>query len=254
MTQSETTNELSAALAKAQGAMKAATFNKINPHYKNRYADLAAVVDAIRVPLSTNGLSYTQTTEIREGGFVLVTTLRHASGQWIASEYPLPVGAKPQELGSALTYARRYSLSAIACIAADDDDDAESAEKSGQTASTPQARVNPHVTRPEDLSDAKPRYDERGQRIDWIDTSEHRVERLSKAKARPVAELLNSTMRECRTVDELVEWAFDRAEQVASLPVDWEEILQNRYQEFLDELRVKATRPNGGPVNILQAG
>ena len=245
--QSETTNELSAALAKAQGEMKAATFNKINPHFKNRYADLAAVVDAIRVPLSSHGLSYTQTTEVREGGFVLVTTLRHASGQWVASEYPLPVGAKPQELGSALTYARRYSLSAIACIAADEDDDAEGAN--GQPSSVPKAvpRINPHVTRPEDVSDAKPRYDEDGTRIDWIDTSEHRVERLSKIKARPVADTLNKAMRLCKTPDELVDWGFDHAEQVASLPSDWEDIFQSRYQEFLDDLRKQ-------PDNILMAG
>jgi hypothetical protein len=253
--QSEQTNELSAALAVAQGAMKAATFNKINPHFKNRYADLAAVVDAIRGPLASNGLSYTQTTEIREGGFVLVTTLRHASGQWVASEYPLPAGAKPQELGSALTYARRYSLSAIACIAADDDDDAEGARKTDQTSSTPAARANPHVTRPEDLSDAKPRHDERGNRIDWIDTSEHRVERLSKAKARPVADLLNKDMRTNTTAQQLVEWGADRAEQVASLPADWEEIFQSRYQEFLDELRAKQPRlVKPEPDNLLQAG
>lgn len=53
--QSETTNELSAALAKAQRDMKAAAFNRINPHFKNRYADLTAVLDAIREPLATNG-------------------------------------------------------------------------------------------------------------------------------------------------------------------------------------------------------
>ena len=141
--QSETTADLSASLAKAQAQMKAAAFNKVNPHFKNKYADLASVLDAIRKPLADNGLSVTQTTEIREGGFVLVTTLRHASGQWIGSEYPLPMGAKPQELGSALTYARRYSLSAIACIAADDDDDAEAAQAGGQTASTPKAKVSP---------------------------------------------------------------------------------------------------------------
>jgi len=142
--QTENTNELAAALAKAQGAMQAAKFDKTNPHFRSKYASLAAVVDAIRKPLSDNALSYTQTTEIRDGAFVLVTTLRHASGQWIASEYPLPVakgakddGIKPQELGSALTYARRYSLSAIACIAADDDDDAEGARKDGQTNSKP---------------------------------------------------------------------------------------------------------------------
>lgn len=254
--QSEQTNELSGALSKAQSAMKAAAFNRINPHFKNKYADLASVIDAIRDPLASNGLSFTQTTEIREGGFVLVTTLRHSSGQWVASEYPLPIAAKPQELGSALTYARRYSLSAIACIAADEDDDAEGARATNQTSSAPQARQNPHVTRPEDLSDAKPRYDERGQRIDWIDTSEHRVERLTKAKARPVADVLNKAMRMNATAQELVEWGIDHSEQVASLPADWEEIFQSRYQEFLDELRAKKPNGNGKhePDNILAAG
>jgi hypothetical protein len=140
--QSETTADLNAALAKAQSAMKAAAFNKTNPHFKNRYADLASVIDAIRDPLTANGLSYTQTTEIRDGGFVLVTTLRHGTGQWIASEYPLPIAAKPQELGSALTYARRYSLSAIACVAADDDDDAEGARKEDQRSSAPTPKPN----------------------------------------------------------------------------------------------------------------
>jgi hypothetical protein len=61
----------------------------------------------------------------------LTTTLRHTSGQWISSEYPLPMGATPQQLGSALTYARRYSLSSIACIAADEDDDAEATRTNG---------------------------------------------------------------------------------------------------------------------------
>jgi hypothetical protein len=131
MSRSEQTAELSAALAKAQSSMRAAAFNRINPHFRSKYADLASVLDAIRKPLSDNGLSTTQVTEIREGQFLLVTTLWHASGQWIASEYPLPLGAKPQELGSALTYARRYSLSALVCIASEEDDDANAASKSG---------------------------------------------------------------------------------------------------------------------------
>lgn len=126
--QSEHINDLSAALAKAQGAMKTASFNRTNPHFKSKYADLASVLEAIREPLASNGLSITQTTQLRDAGLVLVTALRHASGQWIESEYPLPATVRPQELGSALTYARRYSLSAITCIAADDDDDGNAAE------------------------------------------------------------------------------------------------------------------------------
>lgn len=117
-----------------------------------------------------------------------------------------------------------------------------------QAVNEPEKRENPHVTRPADISDAKPRHDENGNRIDWIDTSEHRVERLSKAKARPVAATLNTAMRMCADPSELVEWGLEHAEQVASLPADWEEIFQNRYQEFLDELRA----PHN--ANILKAG
>ncbi len=129
--QSEQTNELAKSLASAQGMMKAAKFNKQNPHFKNKYADLAAVWDAIREPLSKNGLSVTQTMQTNgaDHELWLVTTLRHASGQWTESMYPLPPNAKPQEFGSALTYARRYSLSAIVGIASEEDDDANEAQK-----------------------------------------------------------------------------------------------------------------------------
>lgn len=129
MMESEQTAELAAALAKAQGAMRPAKMNRINPHFKSHFADLASVFDAVRQPLADNGLSVTQTTQIRDGGFILRTTLRHVSGQWIASEHPLPTNAKPQELGSAMTYAKRYSLSAMCGIAADEDDDGEATRK-----------------------------------------------------------------------------------------------------------------------------
>lgn len=127
--QSEQIDQLSTSLSKAQASMKAAIFNKINPHFKNRYADLSAVIDAVRKPLADNGLSVSQVMNMTPDRLTLVTTLMHNSGQWIKSEYPLPLDATPQQLGSALTYARRYSLSCIACIAADDDDDAEEATK-----------------------------------------------------------------------------------------------------------------------------
>jgi hypothetical protein len=89
------------------------------------------------MPLSDNGIAWTQTIEMRDGGLILATMLLHTSGQWIASEYPLPSSGKPQEMGSATTYAKRYSLAAIVGIAADDDDDADAAEKGGITVSAP---------------------------------------------------------------------------------------------------------------------
>lgn len=148
---SEAINEMAAALAKAQGEIENAALNKINPHFKNKYADLASVRDSIRAPLAKNGISYTQTMEFRETGMVLVTTLWHTSGQWISSEYPLPTTARPQELGSALTYARRYSLSAIVGNSADEDDDAEAAETAKQkieAAGKGKTAVKPPKTEP----------------------------------------------------------------------------------------------------------
>ena len=78
------------ALAKAQGAMQNAVMNRTNPHFKSKYADLSSVLDAIRAPLSSSGLSVVQTMQSGERGMVLKTTLMHASGQFISTEYPLP--------------------------------------------------------------------------------------------------------------------------------------------------------------------
>jgi hypothetical protein len=141
MMQSEQINELAAALAKAQGAMENAAKNKSNPHFKSTYADLAAVLDAIRTPLSNNGLSTVQTMEIAERCIVLRTTLLHSSGQFIATEYPIAVGLKPQEMGSSITYGRRYSLAAIVGIA-QDDDDANAAAKTSPPVVTP-SKISP---------------------------------------------------------------------------------------------------------------
>lgn len=122
--QSEQINELAAALAKAQSAFTHATKDSKNPHFGNRYADLASVWEAIRGPMTEAGLSVSQSTDITEhGNVVLFTTLLHSSGQWLRSRYPImPVKSDPQGYGSALTYARRYCLAAIVGITQDDDD------------------------------------------------------------------------------------------------------------------------------------
>jgi hypothetical protein len=134
--QSEQINELAKALSTAQAKIENATLNKINPHFKSKYADLSSVIDSIREPLSANGIAVSQNIETREGGMILRTVLMHSSGQWIASEFPLPQTARLQELGSALTYARRYSLSSMVCNSADEDDDANAAEDGKQKVET----------------------------------------------------------------------------------------------------------------------
>ena len=123
------TGNLVTALAAAQSEMKNAALNKTNPHFKSKYADLAAIRDAVVPVLAKHGLAITQTTGMYDGGFFLHTTLRHESGEIIESAYPLPLDvSKPQAMGSALTYARRYSLASICGISAEEDDDANAAQ------------------------------------------------------------------------------------------------------------------------------
>lgn len=125
----ETAGALAAALAKAQGEISNATFNKTNPHFKSKYADLASIRDAVTPALSKHGLSVTQLTDFTGERFVLRTRLMHSAGEYVESSYPLPLAAdKPQVMGSAISYARRYSLAAIIGIASEEDDDAEGAE------------------------------------------------------------------------------------------------------------------------------
>lgn len=131
MNRSPEIHELATALAKAQGAIEDAEKDRTNPHFKSRYADLASVRDAIRSPLSSNGLSFVQLAR-GEGGHVEVETiLMHSSGQFISEVLAMPVGQNtPQGFGSALTYARRYSLMAIVGVAAaEDDDDGDAASR-----------------------------------------------------------------------------------------------------------------------------
>lgn len=147
MNKSEQINELSTALAKAQSEIRGAVKDDTNPHYKMKYASLASVWDACRKPLSDNGLSVTQVTDINpQGEVVLLTTLHHSSGQYLGGAYPLrPVKDDPQGMGSALTYARRYTLASLVGVAPEDDDGEGStgrgdAPEGKQTQRTPNKR------------------------------------------------------------------------------------------------------------------
>ena len=127
--------EFVAALAKAQGVMKPAVFNRLNPHFKTRYADFTSCMDACRIPLSENGLAAIQYCETIDGKLNLVTMLAHISGQWMKSEFPLiPSKMDSQGIGSAMTYAKRYSLCGMVGIVADEegDDDGEAAVGRGR--------------------------------------------------------------------------------------------------------------------------
>lgn len=120
---SATLAEIAKALCKAQGEMRNAPKDTVNPFFKSHYADLAACWDMLRPVLSKNGLCVTQITKAQPEGTILITLLLHSSGEWIRGTYPInPKDASPQSLGSAITYAKRYALQAITGLSSEDDD------------------------------------------------------------------------------------------------------------------------------------
>lgn len=124
---------LALALAKAQGELqhpkKTRTAGAGN--YKYSYADLSNVIDAVKGPLSKNGLSVVQlpAVDLEKKSMTLTTILLHSSGQSVESSLSFGLlDTKPQTVGSAITYARRYALSALVGIASEEDDDAQTAQ------------------------------------------------------------------------------------------------------------------------------
>lgn len=124
MQTSEQIAEIATALAAAQGAMKPAIKDSVNPVYRSKYADLAANVEAAREALAAQKLAVVQEATLGERGVSVGTLIAHASGQWIRFD-PLTVPlAKPDAhgVGSATSYARRYALGAALGLVAEDDD------------------------------------------------------------------------------------------------------------------------------------
>lgn len=138
MRKSESIDKIAPAILKMQGALRGAIKDSANTFFKSKYADLESCWDALRAPLQDNGLAIVQTMSFVESmGPTIITILLHESGQFIEGEQPVMAkAASPQDLGSAITYARRYGLSAITGLI-QVDDDAESSMKRGQQGGVP---------------------------------------------------------------------------------------------------------------------
>jgi hypothetical protein len=123
MDKSESIKELAIAMCKAQERMGGAHKGANNPFFKSKYADLGAVVEAVKEPFAINGLSYVQF-PIEDGGRIGVETiLMHESGEWMSNKFTVQLTKQDaQGAGSAITYCRRYGLQAIAGIPSADDD------------------------------------------------------------------------------------------------------------------------------------
>ncbi|WP_214854929.1 ERF family protein [Exiguobacterium sp. s130] len=142
MKRSDSIASIAKALAAFQQDVTQPKKSAKNPHFKSTYVPLDNVVDSIAETAPKHGLSYIQTTVTENDKAGVQTLLMHESGEWIEFEpLLLPIGQKatPQAVGSAITYARRYSLSSVFGLASEVDDDANGASDNASKNPTPKA-------------------------------------------------------------------------------------------------------------------
>lgn len=123
MKTSESIVKIAVAMACFTAEAENAAKNSKNPHFRSSYADLAEVINTVRPVLAKHGLSFLQAPRYENGIVTVETMLLHSSGEFISSEVSAPVSKNDaQGVGSAITYCRRYGLSAMCGIAQEDDD------------------------------------------------------------------------------------------------------------------------------------
>lgn len=137
MKHSESIAKLAAALVAAQAELRAVGMDAVNPHFKARYASLDNIIETIRPTLARHSLAVVQGATLPESnaegkvtGFTVETMLIHQSGEWLLSGVVMPLGkSDPQGAGAAITYGRRYGISALLSLATDEDDDGNRASQ-----------------------------------------------------------------------------------------------------------------------------
>lgn len=138
MNTSEKTTEITKALIAFHKEVGKISKDAKNPYFKSDYATLSNILEAIKEPLTSNGLTFVQFPDGENG---LTTRLMHESGEWMEATYTMvPAKNDPQGLGSAITYQRRYSLGAVLGLNIDNDDDGNAAsmpESASKRSSTP---------------------------------------------------------------------------------------------------------------------
>jgi len=163
---SQEIGKLAEALSKAQAVIEGAKEDAVNPFFKSKYADLSSVWAACKKPLSDNGLAVLQTIENGGEKIYLVTTLAHLSGQWMRSYMPVIMTKQDaQGFGSAITYCRRYALSAMVGVCPQDDD----AESAMQNVRKPAIQIITKTQADEINLLLRERPDLHNKLLDWAD-------------------------------------------------------------------------------------
>lgn len=223
MRNSESLASISPALVKAINAIEGVKKGAANPFFKSKYANLESVIEAAHDALAANGLAVMQGPGPMDGNCITLTTrLIHTSGEWIETDFSLPAGKMdPQAAGSAITYARRYSLMAMLNMPAVDDDGEASMPRSTKPGEPKNPNVSVHSDSP-----------------DWWGAEGPGMS-AAKAKAEGWGETLDGWLGAIPmlpTMEAWQTWCRDRDEDVKSLPKGWRihlrEELENRKKEL----------------------
>jgi ERF superfamily len=243
---SESVAALASALAKAQGEL-------VNPEKSLtatvrigragegersfRYAPLASGLDIVRKTLSQHEIATIQTTAIDKEARVvsLTTTIAHASGEWIASDWPVcPIAdmASPQRMGAALTYARRYALFTLVGIAGEDDLDAPDVHEQMPPRSGPSPQETTGATGNESQSRSSPRRP--GNRHAGAMKVRGAAATLDKDQSAALREKLLSELSNNITSAELAaNWARERMGAKNTLTADDAKLVENTFEQKL---------------------
>lgn len=220
-------NNLAAALIGVQGAVEGVARDKTNPHFRNRYATLEAVIDTARPALQANGLAFTQAPgSVVDGAVEVTTMLMHASGQWMRSTLHVPLGKRdPQGVGSAITYGCRYSLMATLGLPPTDDDGESAVDRAAPQETAPPRKSSAQAKRDGEwqtiLESLAPSMDSAAL-LSWAYECEPALERLPKAWQAEAWELWRLRLKdalslECQSPSEVAMWSRTHEDNVKML-------------------------------------
>ena len=152
MKTSESIKQIAEALVSAQKEIRFAAKDSTNPHFKSKYANINSVIEAVKKPLNDNNIAILQSLSPSDDNKLHLTTrLLHSSGEWIEDTAVCPIQKQdPQGLGSAISYIRRYSISSLCALYADDDD--------GQSAALNAADYLQRINHSETLEELQANY------------------------------------------------------------------------------------------------